>query len=123
MTTKEIYEKLLYFKEGSTQQSWKKDILFPFDNEYITLIRVDTSNKSGGSSVNLGKQWSLIIELKRPFCGLETWRSLEKYMGNDIDVTPVNKGGNKGKWGIRFYRMSKDPTREILESFFNYIFS
>ena len=123
MTTKEIYEKLLSFKEGSTQQSWKKDLLFPFDNEYITLVRVDTSNKSGGPSVNCGKQWSLIIELKRPFYGLETWRSLEKYMGNDIDVTQVKKGVNNGKWVIRFYRMSKDPNREILESFLNYIFS
>ena len=122
MTTEEIYNLLLSYKKGGTQQSCKKDLFLIFDNEYIRLVRIDSSNKSGGSSITQGKQWSFIVDVKKSFLELDSWRKLKSYMGVDLAVTPVTKGENAGKFGIRFYRMAKDPTKEIVETFFKYLF-
>ncbi len=122
MTTDEIYAKLLYFKHGETEQFWKKEPMIPFDNDYITLIRVDSSNKAGGSSVKQGKQWSLIIDLKRSIIGFDTWRRLKSKMGDELTITRVTKGENIGKYGIRLYQMSKNPTPEIVDELLKYIF-
>ena len=113
---------MLRYKNGRTQQSWKKDLFLIFDNEYIRLVRIDSSNQSGGSSVIGGKQWSFIVDIKKSFLGLDSWRKLKLLMGDDLTVTPVTKGENAGKSGIRFYRMAQDPTKEIVEAFLKYIF-
>ena len=111
------------YRYGETDQHWRKEKEFDFENEYIKLERIDSSNKSGGHEVIRGKQWSIIVILKKDFTHLDGWMELKKFLGNDLRVTMVEKGELKGCYGIRFYRMSRNPTNDFIKETLNYIFT
>ena len=118
----ELKDKLSAYKSGYTAQNWRKDNDFSYENDYIKVLRLDSSNVSGGSSVHNGKQWSIIVDIKKPFTNLENWKRLCATYKNELSVTKVNRGILKDFDGIRFYNMSKDPTNEIIKDFLDYIF-
>lgn len=61
----ELKDKLSAYKGGYTAQNWRKDNDFSYENDYIKVLRLDSSNVSGGSSVHNGKQWSIIVDIKK----------------------------------------------------------
>ena len=117
----DIVERINSFKNGSADRRWKmKDQELAFDNEYITVIRVDSSNK-WVSSTEMEKQWGIIFEMKKDFTHLTKYKELASHC--DIAVTPVRTGKNAGCYGLRVYKMKRDPDLEILAEILNYIFS
>lgn len=121
MKITDIVEIVNSFKSGSADRRWKmKDQELAFDNEYITVIRVDSSNK-WVSSTEMEKQWGIIFEMKKDFTYLPRYKELVAHC--DIAVTPVRTGKNAGCYGLRVYKMKKDPDLEILAEILNYIFS
>ena len=117
----DLVAKINSFKNGNADRRWKmKNQELIFDNEYITVIRVDSSNK-WISSTEMEKQWGIIFEMKKDFTFLPKYKELTSRC--DIAVTPVRSGKNAGCYGLRVYKMKRDPDEEILTDILNYIFS
>lgn len=117
----DIVERINSFKSGSADRRWKmKDQELAFDNEYITVIRVDSSNR-WISSTEMEKQRGIIFEMKKDFTYLPKYKELAAHC--DIAVTPVVTGKNAGCYGLRVYRMKRTPDSEIFTEILNYIFS
>lgn len=119
---KNIFDEIDSFRTGETEQHYRQDISPAYENEYIKLIRIDSSNQSGGKTVIRGKQWSIIFEQKKPFTMLIGWRRLKEYYGEGIRITSVNKGVLKGNYGLRLYHMSSNPTDNVVIDILDYIF-
>jgi hypothetical protein len=100
-----------------------KEMLIGYSNEYITVIRMDSSNKWLGEPHNslMGKMWSIIVDIKKNFTYLSTYRALLQ-AGFNIKVTPVATGKNKGKYGIRIYNMKKEPNEKLVRAFLDFLF-
>ena len=122
MEFEQLIQKLQAFKSRDTSQTWRKDDKVNYENDYICLARIASSNVAGGASVNKGKQWSIIINLKKSFSGLPNWKMLKNYFARELNITEVNRGVHAGKYGIRLYRMSADPTDEIIYDLLDFIF-
>jgi hypothetical protein len=121
----EIIARLEQFRDSGTDQVWIMGnplLSITFENDYIKVFRIDCSNKAGGSGVNNGKQWGIIVEIKRDFRILPNWKKLKEKLGDDIDVTQVTKGKYCGKYGIRLYKMSKKMDKKIVEELLEFIF-
>lgn len=117
----EMIAKINSFKSGNADRRWKmKDQELVFDNEYITVVRVDSSNK-WVSSTEMEKQWGIIFIMKKDFTHLPKYKELSSHC--DIAVTPVRTGKNAGCYGLRVYRMKRDPDEKILTEILDYIFS
>lgn len=117
----EMIAKINSFKSGNADRRWKmKEQELVFDNEYITVVRVDSSNK-WVSSTEMEKQWGIIFNMKKDFTHLPKYKELSSYC--DIAVTPVRTGKNAGCYGLRVYRMKRDPDEKILTEILDYIFS
>jgi hypothetical protein len=97
-------------------------LFITFENDYIKFLDNNSSNKPGGYGVNKGKQWGIIVELKKDFMILPNWKKLKEKLGDDIDVTPITKGENCGKYGIRLYKMSRNMDKKIIEELLEFIF-
>ncbi len=110
------------FKNNTTEQSWRKADALSYSNDYIAVLRIDSSNRAGGKSIKRGKMWSIIVDIKKSFEELPHWTALRAYYMDDLKLTPVERGELKGKYGIRFYNMSKDPTEEIVLKILKFIF-
>lgn len=118
-----IFEKIDSFRSGETDQHYRKDLSPVYENEYIKLVRIDSSNRFGGKEVICGKQWSILFELKQSFSSLAGWKKLQNYYRDDIRITPVKSGALAGCYGIRFYRMASNPTDQIIVDILNFIFA
>lgn len=114
-----LIEELLEYKKGTCDRRWKKSQKFSYENDYIELVSLDSSNK-WLSSTEMEKQWSIIIEKKKDFTLLPNF-SLLKEQGL-LTLTPVNNGANKGCFGIRLYGMKKDPDEGIIKKLLDFIF-
>ena len=55
------------FKNNTTEQSWRKADTVSYINDYITVLRIDSSNRAGGKSIKHGKMWSIIVDIKKRF--------------------------------------------------------
>lgn len=124
MTIEEFIRRLAQYRVGGAE-AWIMNNTAPlinFENEYIKVLRLDSSNKTGGYGNNNGKQWGIIIEIKREFRNLPNWIRLQEELGDDIAVTRVTRGQNCGNYGIRLYRMSRNMDREIIEYLLEIIF-
>ena len=117
-----IFNEIDKHRAGGTEQHYRQDISPVYENDYIKLLRIDSSNKSGGAKVICGKQWSIIFDLKKSFITLSGWRNLKERYGDDVNITPVRTGVLKGCYGIRFYHMSSNPTDKIITDILDYIF-
>ena len=123
MTTIELLQKIEPYQTGTASRSWTKTReSINYNNEYIDVKRLDSSNKWLGTphASEIEKMWSIIIELKKDFCALPKYRELSKIL--NIKLTPVTKGESKGCWGIRIYKMKQEPTRDIVYDILDYIF-
>ena len=117
----DIVTRINSYKNGNTNRSWKmRNQELVFDNEYITVVRVDSSNK-WVSSTEMEKQWGIIFKMKKDFTHLPKYKEISSRC--DISVTPVRTGKNAGCYGLRVYRMKRDPDVEILTEILDYIFS
>lgn len=114
-----IIEELLEYKKGAAGHSWKKLKGFSYNNDYISLVRIDSSNR-WVTPTEMEKQWSIIIDKKKDFTSLPNFSLLKKE--GIITLTPVNNGENKGCFGIRLYGMKKDPDEKIIKSLLDFIF-
>lgn len=124
MTFNELSQKINFYKISTTSRSWTKtkEAVY-FNNEYLTVRRLDSSNKWLGvpHASEMEKMWSIIIDLKKDFRLLPKYRELLQVL--DIKLTPVIKGELSGCVGIRIYGMKKEPTSSIIYDILNYIFS
>lgn len=114
-----IIEELLEYKKGAAGHSWKKLKGFSYNNDYILLVRIDSSNR-WVTPTEMEKQWSIIIDKKKDFTSLPNF-SLLKEQGL-LTLTPVSNGVNKGCFGIRLYGMKKDPDEKIIKNLLDFIF-
>ncbi len=115
----DILDRLSFYKEGETTHGWKSFQDISYENEFISLISVGSSNKwlsDGG----MDKQWSIIVKPKQDFSSLPNFMSLRNK--NIVSFTEVRRGENVGCFGIRLYEMSKDPDEEIIIDLLNFIF-
>ncbi len=119
----DLLEELKKYKTGETERSWmmqsKADSVF-FENDYIKLVRIDTSNKWVGGAEMI-KQWSIIYHQKKAFTHLPNYLLLKN--NYNIRITPVRTGINKGCYGLRFYEMKKDPNGQIVLAILKFIFN
>ena len=114
-----LIEGLLEYKKGTCDRRWKKSQKFLYENDYIELVSLDSSNK-WLTSTEMEKQWSIIIDKKKDFTSLPNF-SLLKEQGI-LTLTPVSNGANKGCFGIRLYGMKKDPDEGIIKKPLDFIF-
>ena len=115
----DIIEELFNYKQGAAKHSWKKLEEFTYENDYISLVSIDSSNK-WISSTEMEKQWSIIFRKKKDFDNLPNFSFLKAQ--KVLFVTPVKSGKNKGCFGIRLYGMKRDPDEVIVKKLLNYIF-
>ena len=121
MTITELKNELVKYQTGDTQRSWKmKNQSIEYDNEYINVVRIDSSNKWIATNEMI-KQWSIIIEIKKDFSHLKGFIELSN--NSCIKITPVLKGKNEGCYGIRIYNMKLDPDTVIIKKLLDFIFS
>lgn len=120
MQLNELVQEVLGFKNGTTDRSWNMKPTFSFENDYIRLVRIDSSNKWINTN-DMIKQWGIIFEQKKDFSSLPSYRELSKKLG--MKITPVTKGKNAGCFGIRLYGMKQDPNETVVRDILNYIFS
>ena len=94
-----------------------------FSNEYISVKRLDSSNKWLGvpHASEMEKMWSIIVDLKKEIRTLPKYRELSRVI--DIRLTPVKKGELAGCYDIRIYGMKREPTSTIIYDILNFIFS
>ena len=121
MSIIELLQKIEPYRSGSTSRLWTKNPIC-FSNEYIEAKRLDSSNKWLGLPrvSEMGKMWSIIVDLKKDFRALTNYCELSKKL--DIKLTRVTKGELKGCWGIRIYKMKQNPTNDIIYDILNFIF-
>ncbi len=122
MKIDELIKKISLYKGKGTSQFWRMDKDYAYENEYISVKRLDSSNKAGGHKVFNGKQWSIIFMQKKDFSHLTNWQSLKQHLGEDLKITKVTRGRYKDCYGIRLYKMSADPSNEIVTDILNFIF-
>ena len=121
MTAQEINNLIDKYNSTETQRSWIKDqSLIKYDNEYVSVIRVDSSNKWIGYD-KMTKMWSIIIEIRKSFTYLPNYKALQNFL--NLKITPVNRGRLVGHYGIRIYDMKKDPDYQIIRAILDFIFS
>ena len=124
MTINELSQKINTYKSSITSRAWTKtkNVIY-FNNDYINVRRLDSSNKWLGAphASEMEKQWSIIIDLKKDFEYLPKYRELSQLL--DIKLTRVTKGELTGCYGIRIYGMKQEPTCAIIYDILNYIFS
>ena len=121
MSIIELLQKIEPYRSGSTSRLWTKNPIC-FNNEYIEVKRLDSSNKWLGLPhvSEMGKMWSIIVDLKKDFRKLTNYCELSKKL--DIKLTRVTKGELKGCRGIRIYKMKQNPTNDIIYDILNFIF-
>lgn len=121
MELEKVRQELNRFINDGTEQKFLVDYKINYSNEYINVVVVKTSNKSGGATFPRGKQWGIIIETYKDFTCLLNWERLKEEFGDDLKIT---KGRNEhsDKNAIRIYRMSLNPNEKILKLFLDFIF-
>ena len=118
-----LLEDLKQYKVKQTVRHWtKNELLVNFENDYIKVIRIDSSNKwtADKDAGYMSKMWSIIINIKQRFENLDNFKILQNHI--DIRITPVMSGKLKGYFGIRIYNMRQEPDSNIILSILNFIF-
>lgn len=119
----QLLKNLELYKVKDTSRNWtRKDEEYSYNNEYVSVIRIASSNKWTKDPTHnyMLKMWSIVVDIKKDFTNLENYIKLKKAI--DIDITPVRKGKYKGYQGIRLYEMTKEPDIQIVSEILNYIF-
>lgn len=102
----------------------KKRIPIEYENDFIKVIKIETSNKwlDPQTKTKMTKQWSIIYSLKKQFAHLSGWINLVK-SSIRIKNTPVRSNSNYTQYGIRIYDMKSEPNTEIITMVLDYIFN
>lgn len=119
-----LLKELKPFMVNQTNRSWtKNDNSFNFENEYIKVLRIASSNKWTGDKESgyMSKMWSIIVDIKKNFENLNNFQLLKTCL--NITITPVTKGKFKGYYGLRIYDMRQEPNDYIIYSILRYIFN
>ena len=119
MTAQDIKNMLDNYNRCKTERSFVMGQSMAYDNEYIAVVRLDSSNKHTGMGT-MGKMWSIIFDQKKSFLSLPGYRALRGVI--DIRVTPVTRGSIKGYYGLRIYGMKRDPDVAIVKIILDFIF-
>lgn len=121
MTAQDVIRMLDNYKEGKTLRTWiRRKNMVTFENEYISVCRVDSSNKWVGVN-EMEKMWSIIFHPKKDFTMLPKYKELAE--GLKMRVTPIKSSELEGCYGIRIPEMTKEPDRNIVLTILNYIFA
>ncbi|MBO5224418.1 MAG: hypothetical protein J6C23_07900 [Clostridia bacterium] len=119
MTIADLISRMRVYMIGETERSFADDQMAHYQNDYITLRRIASSNKWVGVN-KLTKQWSIVYLPHKDFTCLNNYRELKKHF--DIRITSVSKGDFKGCYGVRIYGMTKNPDRKIVKELLDFIF-
>lgn len=115
-----LQRELNNYMQGETQRSFiRTENLINYENEYISVLRVDSSNKWIGQN-KMTKSWAIIVDIKKPFTSLANFVQLSQVI--DVKITPVKRGVLQGNYGIRFYGMKQNPDEKIITDILNFIF-
>jgi len=118
-----LLAKLKPYRDFLTDRSWtKEESMLEYNNEYISVLRIDSSNKwiLINNQKTMSKMWSIIINKKQDFSNIKNFLELKKSL--KINITPVNKGKFIGNYGIRIYDMKQEPDSEIIKEILDFIF-
>ncbi len=109
------------YNNCSTDRSWtKSEEMLIYENDYIKVLRIDSSNKWTGQD-SMIKMWSVIYEEKKDFVHLQKFFEISSII--DIEITPVKQGVLKGNYGIRIRNMKREPNAYIIKIILDFIFS
>jgi len=124
MELKEIVERIESFRNTGTEQARLQKYRFHYENEFLKVVFIETSNKQGGNDVKNGKLWSIKFNQKQPFTHLQGWANLKSYFGKKLEMTLVQEDGaaEKNYFGIRLREMSKEPSDEVVRKILDFIF-
>lgn len=118
----ELKAELDSFRTGSEDHGWKQ-IPYWFENDFISCVRIDSSNHWISYSLKqMENQWGIIYRKKKDFPSyvIQNIQRLQSVCG--MKNTPVLKGENAGCNGFRFYGMKKHPNTVIARRVLDYIF-
>ena len=89
MSIIELLQKIEPYRSGSTSRLWTKNPIC-FNNEYIEVKRLDSSNKWLGLPrvSEMGKMWSIIVDLKKDFRAFQNCSGLTEIVIPD-SVTSI----------------------------------
>ena len=120
MTASDVKKIIESYNSYFTQRAWTRQTnMVKFENDYIRVLRVDSSNK-WVNEFDMEKMWSIIIDLKKDFTMLPNYIELASVL--NIDVTPVTRGSLRGCYGIRIRGMKQEPNQDNILTILNYIF-
>ena len=121
MSLDKLFNELNEYKKGFTDSRWFM-MNHIYMNEYINVLRVDTSNIVDAKSTIGGKLWSIIFE--RPGgLRIEDLVAYKKLVdkADYIEITPRRNYENQ--YGLRLRKMSKNPDFNIIVSILEYLFN
>ena len=120
MNINQVVNRLQAYNNCVTERSWTKtELMLTYENEYIKLLRVDSSNHHIENN-DMSKMWSIIIDKKKEFTNLPNFKELQQHI--TIKVTPVRTGELKGYCGIRIYKLKREPNKDVIKMILDYIF-
>lgn len=119
MNANEIKNMLDRYNSGDTNRSFVMGAPMHYQNEYIRVVRLDSSNKWIGYD-DMSKMWSVIFDKRKSFVHLRNYQELRRVI--DVEVTPVTRGSIKGFYGLRIRGMKNNPSEEIVRVILDYIF-
>ena len=125
MDIKDLLRDLLNYCDNSkvTASSFTDIQNVNYENEYIVVKRIASSNKWEGipHKSKMIKQWSIVVDIKKDFEGLDTFKLLSEIF--DVRITTVKGGYFNGYKAIRFYNMTDNPNEKITYKLLDYIFN
>lgn len=113
-----IKSKMSFYTRGETDRHYSS-MSMAYRNDYLEVVVVENSNR-WISPNKMEKMWSVIYVPKKPFETLTGFRLLAETYG--IYISPVKRGRNEGKYGLRVPGMSKEPDTDIIISLLDFIF-
>ena len=121
MTITELKHELNSYMDGFYTEHSFSEIKFQYENEYIEVSSFANSNKWINNHSEMETSWSIICTQKKDFQNLNNWQLFQREF--QVKVTPVTKGHNIGKMGIRLTKMKKSPDVLIIKRILDFIFS
>ena len=121
MTITELKDELISYVNGVCTDHSFSEINFHYENEYVEVSSFANSNKWINNHSDMETSWSIIYSQKKDFQKLNNWQLFLREF--QVKITPVTRGQNVGKMGIRLSKMKKSPDVLIVKRILDFIFT